>query len=126
MEIKLKLNEVLNINRTLAAIIDDSHAKINVLLKFRLLGLMKAIEAHVSNFEFIKNEKIVEYGEKNKDGTFQISKDDIKAVAKYKKDIEQVLNSDVTICVAPFKPDEIFDKGLKSEYLSGLYPIIRE
>ena len=126
MEIKLKLNEVININKTLAAIIDDSHAKINVLLKFRLLGLMKAIEAHVSNFELIKNEKIIEYGKKNKDGTFQISKDDIKAVAKFRKDIEQVLDSDVTICVDPFKPDEIFDKGLKSDYLSGLYPIIRE
>lgn len=126
MEIKLKLNEVININKTLAAIIDDSHAKINVLLKFRLLGLMKAIESHISNFELIKNEKIIEYGKKNKDGTFQISKDDIKAVAKFRKDIEQVLDSDVTICVDPFKPDEIFDKGLKSEYLSALYPIIRE
>lgn len=43
MEMKLKLNQVLDISHTLRLIIDDSSTKVNTLLKFRLLGLMKAI-----------------------------------------------------------------------------------
>ena len=73
MEIKLKLEEVLKINNTLKTIIDDLQTKINVLLKFRLLGIMKSIEPFVSSFDVIRNEKIIEYGKENEDGNFQIN-----------------------------------------------------
>ena len=41
MEIKLKLGEVLNLNQILKIIIDDSQSKIDLLLKFKLLGTKK-------------------------------------------------------------------------------------
>lgn len=126
MELKLKLSDVLNIHTTIKSIIDDSNIKLNVLLKFRLLGVIKSIESHIMNFETIKNEKIVEYGKKNKDGTFQIQKSDVEAIAKFTEDIKLVLASETTVNIEPFKPEEVIDSGLKSEYLIGLYPIIRE
>ena len=74
MEIKLKCCEVLRINTVLKSIIEDDKVKTDALLKFKLLGIMRSIESPVSNFELIKNEKIVEYGEETEDGVFQIGR----------------------------------------------------
>ena len=124
MEIKLKFDEVLAINNVLKSIIDNDKIKINVLLKFRLLGIMRSLEPHITNFEIVKKEKIVEYGEETKNGIFQISNDNPEAMELFKRDIKQVLDSEVIIHIDMLKPDEIFDKGLTSEYLIELYPII--
>lgn len=124
MEIKLKFSEVFRINTVLKTIIEDNKTKINALLKFRLLGIMRSMEPHISNFEIIKNEKIVEYGKETEDGIFQISKDNTEGMEKFERDIKQVLDSEVLINIDMLKPDEVFDKGLSSEYLMGLYPII--
>lgn len=126
MEIKLKVNEVLDLNNVLKTIIDNDKVKINVLLKFRLLGIMRSIESHITNFEIVKNEKIIEYGEETENGIYQISKDKPEAIENFKIEIEQVLDSEVTININMLKPDEVFDQGLTSEYLMGLYPIIGE
>lgn len=126
MEIKVKLNEAIHMHSTIKSIMDDSEIKLNVLLKFRLLGVMRAIEPHILNFEMIKNEKILEYGRENKDGTYQIQKNDTKSIEKFTEDMKQVLDSEVSISVEPFTPDEVIDKGLKSDCLIDLYPIIRE
>ena len=95
MEIKLKVNEVLGLNNILKSIIDNDKVKINVLLKFRLLGIMRSIESHITNFEIVKNEKIIEYGEETENGIYQISKDKPNAMENFKKDIEQVLDLDL-------------------------------
>ena len=126
MEIKLEVNEVLGLNHVLKTIIDNDKVKINVLLKFRLLGIMHSIESHIANFEIVKNEKIIEYGEADENGIYQISTDKPDAMENFKKDIRQVLDSEVTININMLKPDEVFDQGLTSEYLMGLYPIIGE
>lgn len=124
MEIKLKCCEVLRINTVLKSIIEDDKVNTDALLKFKLLGIMRSIESPVSNFELIKNEKIVEYGEETEDGVFQIKQDNPKALERFEKDIRQVLDSEVLINIHMLKPDEVFDKGLTTEYLMGLYPII--
>lgn len=126
MEINLKVQEVLNINKVLKSIIDDNDIKINAVLKFRLLGIMRAIETHVTNFEIIKNEKIIEYGEESEDGAYQISKDKPDAIEKFSNNITQVLESLVTVNINTLKPDEVFNQGLASDYLLGIYPIIGE
>ena len=126
MGINLYMHELLNINQTLKLIIDDNMTKVDALLKFKLLGLMKAAESHISNFEIIRNEKIMEYGEKTENGSYQIAKDNEEAMKKFNHDMECVLNSEVTFCADYVKACEIFDKGIKAEYLIGLYPIIKE
>lgn len=126
MEIKLKLGEVLNLNQILKIIIDDSESKIDSLLKFKLLGIMKSIEPLIQNFEIIRNEKINEYGEKTDDGRVQISVENKDAIKKFNEDINKLANEEISININKFKPSDIFDKGLKAEYLIGLYPIIEE
>lgn len=126
MEMKLKLGEVLNLNQILKIIIDDSESKIDSLLKFKLLGIMKSIEPLVQNFEIIRNEKINEYGEQTDDGRVQISVENKEAIQKFNEDINKLANEEVLINITKFKPSDVFDKGLKSEYLVSLYPIIEE
>ncbi len=126
MEVKIKLSDVLNLNQTLRAIIDDSNTKVDALLKFKLLGIMKGLENHVANFEIIRNEKINEYGEKTEDCNIRISVDDKEAIQKFNDDLMKVINSEVSVNIARLKVSEVFDRGVKAEYLVGLYPIIEE
>lgn len=126
MEIKLKLGEVLNLNQILKIIIDDSESKIDSLLKFKLLGIMKSIEPLIQNFEIIRNEKINEYGEKTDDGRASIPAENKEAIEKFNADIKKLINEEVAVNITKFKLSDIFDKGLKAEHLLGLYPIIEE
>lgn len=124
MEFKLKFGDVLNLNQTLKLIIDDNETKVEPLFKFKLLGIMKSIENYVNNFELIRNEKIMEYGTKTDDGNIQVPKDDAEAFQKFKDDLNQIINSDVTVNIETLKASDVFDKGVKADYLVGLYPII--
>ena len=126
MEINFKLGEVLNLNQVLKAVIDDTESKIDALLKFKLLGIMKAIEPFVQNFEIIRNEKINEYGEKTEDGRASIPAENKEAIEKFNADIKKLINEEVAVNITKFKLSDIFDKGLKAEHLLGLYPIIEE
>lgn len=122
---KIKLGELLNINQILKQIIDNEK-DIDSLLKFKLLGIMKSIENHVVNFEIIKNEKIIQYGKEKDDGNIRISPEDKEALQKFNEDLLPIINSDIEISVDKLKADNVFDKGVKSDYLIGLYPIIEE
>lgn len=126
MEIKLQLSEALNINRTLKSIVDDTQTKVDALLKFKLLGIMKAIDPLSSNFDIIRNEKIIEYGEKTEDGNYQISESDKEGIENFNRDLTQVLNSEVIINLNKLKAVDVFDKGINAEYLIKLYSIIEE
>lgn len=125
MEIKMKLGEVLNINQTLKNIIDNSN-DVDVLFKFKLLGIMKAFENHVTNFDIIRNSKIMEYGEKTDDGNIHILEDNRDAIEKFNKDMNTVINSDVVVNIEKLKVTDVFNKGVRAEFLTGLYPIIEE
>lgn len=126
MEIKLKLSDVLNLNQTLKVIIDDAEAKIDSVFKFKLLGIMKSIENHTANFEIIRNEKINEYGKETSDGHISIDKEDVEAVKRFNDDLMELINSEVSINITKLKSSDVFNKGLKAEYLIRLYPIIEE
>ena len=126
MECKLKLGEVLSINKTLKSIIDDNQTKVDTLFKFKLLGIMKSLEIHVTNFETIRNEKIMELGKETEDGNVQIPKEDADAIKKFNDSLIQVIESEVCVNIVKLKANDVFNKGVKSEYLIGLYPIIEE
>ena len=126
MEITLKLSEILNLNQILKNIIDDKNLKMDSLFKFQLLGIMKTFEPYVTNFNIIRNEKIVEYGKKTDDGKASIDQNDKEAMEKFMNDISKVVNGEVTINMAKLKAKDVFDKGLTAEYLVGLYPIIEQ
>ena len=123
---KIKLRTVLDLNAMLKAIIDNTELKIDSLLKFKLLGILKNIEIPVNNFEAIRNEKIREYGKENDEGNIGISADDTESMEKFTKDMNEVINSDVEVNIQKLKATDVFDKGLPADYLVGLYPIIEE
>ena len=123
---KIKLGTVLDLNNMLKAIIDNTELKIDSLLKFKLLGILKNIEIPVDNFEAIRNEKIREYGKENDEGNIGISADDTESMEKFTKDMNEVINSDVEVNIQKLKAVDVFDKGLPADYLVGLYPIIEE
>ena len=126
----MKLKDILNINQILKMIIDNSELNIDVLLKFKLLGIMKNIEVPINNFDIIRNEKIREYGketeDKNGNKTIGIDIDDKECMKKFSNDLNKILDSDVEINIQKLKPSDVFDKGLPAEYLVGLYSIIEE
>ena len=123
---KIKLGIVLDLNAMLKAIIDNTELKIDSLLKFKLLGILKNIEIPVNNFEAIRNEKIREYGKENDEGNIGISADDKESMEKFTNDLNEVINSEVEVNIQKLKATDVFDKGLPAEYLVGLYSIIEE
>ena len=123
---KIKLGIVLELNNMLKAIIDNTELKIDSLLKFKLLGILKNIEIPVNNFEAVRNEKIREYGKENDEGNIGISVDDTESMEKFTKDMNEVINAEVEVNIQKLKATDVFDKGLPAEYLVGLYSIIEE
>ena len=127
---KIKLGNVLEINNVLKQIIDNSELKIDALFKFRLLGIMKNLEVPIANFNVIRDEKIKEYGkeleDENGNKSIWIDANDKDAIAKFSKDINKVIESEVEVNIEKLKAIDVFDKGLPTEYLVKLYPIIEE
>lgn len=126
MKVKMKLGDVLNLHHAIKQIIDDSETKIEPLFKFRLLGIMKSISPHIENFQIVRNEKIREYGKENEDGNIFIPSDDTEAITKFSDDLKSTINSDVFVNITKLKANDVFDKGVKADYLLGLYPIIEK
>ena len=127
---KIKLGNIWEINNVLKSIIDNSELRIDALFKFKLLGIMKSFETPIANFEVIRNDKIKEYGkeleDKNGNKSIGIDADDKEAIAKFSKDINNVIDSEVDVNVEKLKAIDVFDKGLPADYLVRLYPIIEE
>ena len=127
---KIKLGNVLEINNVLKSIIDNTELKIDALFKFRLLGIMKNLEVPIANFNVIRDEKIKEYGkeleDENGNKSIGIDADDKEAIAKFSEDINKVIDSEVEVNIEKLKAIDVFDKGLPTEYLVKLYPIIEE
>ena len=127
---KIKLGNVLEINNVLKSIIDNTELKIDALFKFRLLGIMKNLEVPITNFNVIRDEKIKEYGkeleDENGNKSIGIDANDKDAIAKFSEDINKVIDSEVDVNIEKLKAIDVFDKGLPTEYLVKLYPIIEE
>ena len=127
---KIKLGNVLEINNVLKQIIDNSELKIDALFKFRLLGIMKNLEVPIANFNVIRDEKIKEYGkeleDENGNKSIGIDANDKDAIAKFSEDINKVIDSEVEVNIEKLKAINVFDKGLPTEYLVKLYPIIED
>ena len=127
---KIKLGNILEINNVLKQIIDNTELKIDALFKFRLLGIMKNLEVPITNFNVIRDEKIKEYGkeleDENGNKSIGIDANDKDAIAKFSKDINNVIDSEVEVNIEKLKAIDVFDKGLSTEYLVKLYPIIEE
>lgn len=127
MKVKMQLKDIITLYHTLKTIIDgDKELKIDALFKFKLLGIMKNIETPVANFDFIRNEKIQEYGTQDEQGRFSISPDNQEAIEKFKEDLNKVTCSEIDISIEKLKAKEAFASGIPADLLIGLYNIMEE
>lgn len=127
MKVKMQLKDIITLYHTLKTIIDgDKDLKIDALFKFKLLGIMKNIETPVTNFDFIRNEKIQEYGTQDEQGRFSISPDNQEAIEKFKEDLNKVTCSEIDISIEKLKAKEAFASGIPADLLIGLYNIMEE
>lgn len=123
---KMKLGEVLETYSYLKAIIDDNKLHLDTLCKFKLLGLLKSINTYAENFETIRKEKILEYGKLNEDNTTSIDENDTENLNKFNTAMNELINSDVDLEVKFLSPEDVIDKGIPSNYLIGIYNLIKE
>lgn len=123
---KLKLSEILNINQILKTIIDGSEINIEPIMKFKMLGIMKSFEDSITNFESIRNDLIMKLGTADDNGNVSIDKNDTDTIKKFNEELTKVLSVETDVTFTKLKATEIFNKGIKAEYLTILYPIIEE
>lgn len=125
MKKKLELYKVINANEILKRIIDNKDLNINCISKFKLLGIMKALEPVIANFEFVKNEKIKEYGKEDEDGQVSINgEDDPEAFKKYQEEIQELLSTIVE--TDTIKAADVIDKDIPADALVAIYDLICE
>lgn len=122
-EIRLKVKDVLKLNRALELILTDhNNSKIGTVFQFKILGIMKGLETHIENYNVIRNQKINEYGTPDKDGNIAI--DNQEAIKKFNDDIYPILNNEVRLNIDPLKPEEVFSNNFDAKILIALYPIM--
>ncbi len=123
---KMNVNQVIKLNTVIKNIIDDETMKIDSVIKFKLLSIMKTLEPTVANFELIRNEKIREFGKTDEDGNVRIDAEDKETMNLFHESLEDVLNSKITVRFEKISAKDIFNKGIPAEYLVALYDIIQE
>ena len=124
-EIKLKLSDLLLINNALEKILNShSSSGMDALFQFKILGILKELERHVSNFNLIRNEKIKEYGKPGEDGEISIPPEDSPAVQKFHDDLNPILDSEISVALEPLEPKDVFSKNLDAKILLALYPLM--
>lgn len=125
MKKKLELYKVINANEILKRIIDNKDFNINCISKFKLLGIMKALEPAVANFEFVKNEKIKEYGKEDENGQVSINaEEEPEAFKKYQEEIQELLST--TVEADTIKAEDVIDKDIPADALVAIYDLICE
>ncbi len=122
----MNVNQVIKLNTVIKNIIDDETMKIDSVIKFKLLSIMKTLEPTVANFELIRNEKIREFGKTDEDGNVRIDAEDKETMNLFHESLEDVLNSKITVRFEKISAKDIFNKGIPAEYLVALYDIIQE
>lgn len=125
MKKELELYKVINANEILKRIIDNKDLNINCISKFKLLGIMKELEPVVANFEFVKNEKIKEYGKEDENGQVSINpEEEPEMFKKYQEEIQELLSTAVK--VDTIKAADVIDKDIPADALVAIYDLIGE
>ena len=125
MQKTLKLYKAINANEIFRRIIDNKDLNINCISKFKLLGIMKALEPVVANFEFVKNEKIREYGKEDENGQVSINaEEEPEMFKKYQEEIQELLST--TVKVDTVKAADVIDKDIPADALVAIYDLICE
>lgn len=135
---KMQTKTVLKLYQVVKAIIDNENIPVKPATKFQLLCTVKKFEPVVENYEKIRNELIQKYGKnevkevtdengetkQEATGNIFIDEKDHDSFKQFQNEINSVIESTVDVDLKKFKPEEIFNMGIPSDYLSGLFEMI--
>lgn len=91
--VKINLKDILNAKPTIEKLLGEP---LPAIMAYELRKFFKIIEEEFDNFNKIKNDKIIEYGEKKEDGTYFIDKDN-KNYQKFIDEINELLDKEIEI-----------------------------
>ena len=138
----MKTRDILKYNDVIKNIIDNV-TEVSSLVKFKFLGMLKQFEPIVNNYEMVRNELINKYGKPDSNGTIGIflpQKEDYESDEKFNsamkeyediiselnKELDKILNEDITINIKKFKAEDIMSVGIPADFLMVLYDLIEE
>lgn len=123
---KMKISDIVKLNSVVREIVDNKDLAIKSVFKFKLFTILKDIEPVITNFETVKNEKILEFGEQDENGNYSIKQENTEAVKKFMDAITPVLESDIEVEIHMLKSCDVFDSGLDTDRIIGLMEIVKE
>jgi len=117
---KVTLEKLFNSEKALAELLKS---KLKAKTSWNVNKLIKVYVDEVKSFDEIKNKKIEELGEKDKDGKFKLKKENEE---KHLSEIKEVLNSEVEVNIPKFKFDDLDGFETTPMNISSLDWIIEE
>lgn len=121
---QMKLHKVNRLNEVIRNIINNKEYKIDVVLKFQMLGILKELETPLINIDTIRNEKIVEYGTTNEEGQTFIDPNDAEKISKFITEMNELMNTDVELDISLLDAETVMNIGLTPDELMVLYDIM--
>ena len=126
MKYKYKIGMIARYDGILKAIIENEN-DVNVIFKFRLLGIRKSFESVIQNIDIIRNDLVTKYGKEDENKQISVKPDDKKNFENFVSEMNTFLDEEVEIDFDKIKASEAFGGGLKdSNYLVGLYDIMTQ
>ena len=124
MTYKFKIGQILNFDRIIKNIIENEK-DVNIVFKFKLLGIRKAFGTVVANTDVIRNDLIVKYGKEDENKKYSIDQKDEENFKRFVDEMNKFLETEIDIDFTKITMSEAFSGGLNnSDYLVGLYDII--
>ena len=120
----MKLGILLSYYNVAKKLIDGENA-LDPSVKFKLLGVMRQLETYVTDYETVKNELIMKYGEKKDENGWEI-KPENENFTTWKNEVEKLLIQEIDIEPIKLKSVDVFNKGISAEDLMYIYDFIEE
>ena len=119
---KMKLKDVVVLYNELKQLLDNKNNELDIVVQFTLLGILKELDVPFQNYNSIKENLAVKYGEDPDDeGVIKIKKE---YMDKFYEESKKLLDSDVDLKIEKIPANKLFNAGIPSDILLRLYDYI--
>lgn len=121
----MKLEDLLNYNSLFQTIIDKG-TNVKPTIKFKLLGYIKQFSPYLENFETVRNDLVMKYGEEDESGNYKVDPNSTDTWKKFESEFTALVRQEIDVNLPKIKANEIMSSGIPAKYLVGLYDLIEE
>lgn len=125
---KYKVGEILTYNAIAKKLVDDN--TLSPTVRFKFLTIMKQCEGVVENFEKVRTEGIMKYGEKELDDdgkeTGNVFIKDEEKAKSFSDEMNALASTEVETTITRFTVDELMSLGLGSNEMLALYNFVEQ